>query len=204
MEQLFRNHKICAILRGLPDDVCIPYAKAAYQGGIRIFEVAMNSEHAARQLEMLIMNLGRDAIVGAGTVTDIGRCEEAKAAGAAFILTPSVSVSVLKYCSSHNIPLLPGVMTPSEVALCVEYGYRTMKLFPAGDLPPAYIKSLKGPFDGTEYVAVGGVRSDNIKMFLDNGFIGVGIGKGLIPDEFGKKGMWEESASYVREMISHL
>lgn len=204
MEQLFRSHKICAILRGLPDDICIPYAKAAYRGGIRLFEVAMNSEHAARQLERLIMNLEGDAIVGAGTVTNVGRCEEAKAAGAAFFLTPSVSVPVLEYCSNHNIPLLPGVMTPSEVALCVEYGYRTMKLFPAGDLPPAYIKSLKGPFEETEYVAVGGVRQNNINSFLDNGFIGVGIGSGLIPDEFKKKGMWEESASYVRKITSQL
>lgn len=204
MKQLFEKHKICAILRGLPENVYLPYAKAAYQGGIRIFEVAMNSENAVRQIEMLNTNMGEDAVVGAGTVTSVDRCKAAKEAGAAFFLTPSVSVPVLEYCVSREIPLLPGVMTPSEVALCVEYGYQTMKLFPAGDLPATYIKSLQGPFDGTEYVAVGGVSRDNIGMFLRNGFIGVGIGKGLIPEEYRRNGMWEAAAIYVNEMISHL
>lgn len=204
MEQLFRKYKICAILRGLPEEICLSYAQAAYDGGIRIFEVAMNSECPIRQIEILKTNLSQDAVVGAGTVTTLERCREAKSAEASFFLTPSVSIPVLEYCQSHDIPLLPGVMTPSDVALCLEYGFRTMKLFPAGDLPSGYIKSLKGPFEETEYVAVGGVKRENVNTFLQNGFIGVGIGSGLIPREYRKNGMWEEAASYIKEIILKL
>lgn len=202
MEQIFKKYKVCAILRGLPERECLSYAQAAYQGGIRIFEVAMNSENPVRQIETLKNNLGKDAIVGAGTVTTLERCKMATAAGAAFFLTPSISEPVLEYCCRHNIKLLPGVMTPSDVSRCLEYGYRTMKLFPAGELPPSYVKSLKGPFDGTEYVAVGGVKGDNILSFMKNGFIGVGIGKGLIPEAYWKNGMWEAASDHVKEMLT--
>lgn len=202
MEQLFRKHKVCAILRGMTDDICLSYARAAYNGGIRIFEVAMNSDHPAKQIQILRSNLGNDAAIGAGTVTTVERCREADSAGASFFLTPSVSMLVLEYCRNHDIPLLPGVMTPSDVSLCLQYGYRTMKLFPAGDLPASYVKSLKGPFDRTEYVAVGGVNRTNIRTFLRNGFIGVGMGKGLIPEELQKKGMWEAAADGIQEMLS--
>lgn len=204
MEQLFKKHKICAILRGLPDEVCLPYAQAAYNGGVRIFEVAMNSDHPARQIEILKTHLGNDASVGAGTVTTQERCREAESAGASFFLTPSVSVPVLEYCRERHIPLLPGVMTPSDVSTCLEYGYRIMKLFPAGELPLSYIKSLKGPFDETEYVAVGGVGRENVQEFLQSGFIGAGIGKALIPQKYRKRGMWQEASAYIKEMLSVL
>ena len=69
------------------------------------------------------------------------------------------------------MPILPGVFTATDVGICLEYGYDTMKLFPAGDMPLGYVKSLKGPFDGTDYVAVGGVNLENIKDFLAAGYI---------------------------------
>ena len=96
------------------------------------------------------------------------------------------------------------MLTPTDVAVCLEYGYTIMKLFPAGDMPPSYIKSLKGPFDGTEYVAVGGVDAGNIKTFLDNGFIGVGIGSNLIPKEYVKNDAWDKASEYVKGIVGSI
>ena len=76
-----------------------------------------------------------------------------------------------------------------------------MKLFPAGDLPENYIKSLKGPFDGTEYVAVGGVNAGNIGNFFERGFIGVGMGQNMVPREYVEKKQWEEASAYVRGLV---
>ena len=108
----------------------------------------------------------------------------------------------LEFCRKNNIPLLPGVLTPTDVAVCLEYGYSIMKLFPAGDMPASYIKSLKGPFDGTEYVAVGGVKTDNIRSFFEQGFIGVGIGSNLVPKEYVAAGAWEKAAEHIRKIVS--
>ena len=82
--------------------------------------------------------------------------EKALNAGAQFLLTPGAPTDVLEYCAKNNVKLLPGVLTPSEIAASLEYGYKTMKLFPAGAMPLNYVKSLKGPFDQGNYVAIGG------------------------------------------------
>jgi 2-dehydro-3-deoxyphosphogluconate aldolase/(4S)-4-hydroxy-2-oxoglutarate aldolase len=92
-------------------------------------------------------------------------------------------------------------MTPSDVELCVNHGFHVLKLFPAGDLPTGYIKSLKGPFDNTDYVAVGGVKADNIVNFLNSGFIGVGIGSNLVPKEIIDRKDWAAATAYITELI---
>lgn len=79
--------------------------------------------------------------------------------------------------------MLPGALTPAAASVCVRHGFHTIKLFPAGDMPKGYIKSLKGPFDETEYVAICGVNKDNIADFMHEGYIGVGIGSNMVPRE---------------------
>ena len=79
-----------------------------------------------------------------------------------------------------------------------------MKLFPAGDFPMKYIRSLKGPFDGTEYVAVGGVNLDNARDFIENGFAGVGIGSNLMPKEFIQNKDWERAAKYIADRMKSI
>lgn len=200
----FREHKICAILRGVPAEQTLEYGKALYRGGIRLFEVAANSEYACEQIGMLRGLFGDSAWVGAGTVITEERCRRAKEAGAQFFLTPSVSDPVFAFCRESGIPLLPGVMTPSDVALCLSWGYHVMKLFPAGAMPANYIKQLKGPFDNTEYVAVGGVSPENVTDFLARGYIGAGIGSNLVPAGLVEEGRWEEIEAVVTEMTEGL
>ena len=65
---------------------------------------------------------------------------------------------MLEYCAKNDIALLPGVLTPTDVAVSLEYGFKTMKLFPAGSMPMSYLKDLKGPFDDTHYMAIGAVN----------------------------------------------
>ncbi|MCC8027001.1 MAG: bifunctional 4-hydroxy-2-oxoglutarate aldolase/2-dehydro-3-deoxy-phosphogluconate aldolase [Clostridium sp.] len=201
MKHILENNKVCAIMRNVPLEKTLDYAEAVYKGGIHMFEVAMNSPEAVKQIEMMRNRFGDQAFVGAGTVINQERCREARAAGAQFFLTPSAVVGTMEFCRNHEIPLLPGVLTPTDVTVCLEYGYSVMKLFPAGEMPRSYIKSLKGPFDGTEYVAVGGVTADNIRELLNQGFIGVGIGSNLIPKDMVKDSRWEAAAEYVSEIV---
>ncbi len=204
MYSLFKDKKICAILRKLPSEIIEEYSQAVYQGGISMFEVALNSIESFNQITILRKTFENKAHIGAGTVLSKEQAKKALAAGAEFLLTPCASEKVLDFCQNKQIKILPGVMTPSDVALCLSYGITTMKLFPAGDLPLNYIKSLKGPFDTTEYVAVGGVNSDNIKTFMDNGFIGVGIGSSLIPKEYIKDRRWDKAKNYVEVLVNNV
>ena len=204
LEQTFREHKICAILRNIPTEDVLDYARAAFDGGIRLFEVALNSPDGYRQISMLRDAFGGQAAVGAGTALTASQILDARGAGAGFILTPSVSEEVLDCCRMHEIPLLPGVMTPSDVGLCVRYGFRTLKLFPAGDLPINYIQSLRGPFSDTQYVAVGGVGPENLMSFLDAGFLGAGIGSGLVPARLQKEKDWAAISKVIAQMMEEV
>lgn len=196
-----KKYPICAILRKIPDDMLDDYAKAAYQGGIRMFEVAMNTDGAAQQIERLQRILPDDAVVGAGTVLSLADCNNAHSAGARFFLTPSASEETLNYCRQLAVPVIPGVMTPSDVALCMKYGCHLLKLFPAGCMPQNYLKSLKGPFSTTEYIAVGGVSPANMLEFFQQGYIGVGIGSNLIPKEYADNRKWGLAAEYLRKEL---
>lgn len=199
MKTILEQCPIIAILRNLPPELLIPYAESILKSGICVFEVAMNTPDGSSQIATLKQWFGDNITVGAGTAITRERIDMAALAGAEFFLTPSTEEEQLRYCRQNQMRLLPGVMTPTDVALCLKYGFHIMKLFPAGDLPPAYIKSLKGPFNDTDYVAVGGVHAGNLQTFFDSGFIGAGIGSSLIPSAYISNQDWAGAAAYVGE-----
>lgn len=201
MQHIIKENPIISIIRQLPLEQTTDYAQAVFDGGIRAFEVASNSTDAIKQISLLRSLFGADAIIGAGTVTTLERAEEAMEAGAQFLLTPSTNSSILEFAKKNDIPILPGVMTPTDVDICYNFGYKIFKLFPAATLPLNYIQSLKGPFDDTDYVAVGGVTASNISQFFQNGFIGVGIGSNLIPKEYIEANNWNAATQYISELV---
>ncbi len=202
MREMVESNPVLAILRNVPLEKTLDYAGAVIRGGVRFFEVALNSPNALKQISLLRDALGEDCLVGAGTAITTDLCRSAMDAGAQFLLTPGTPDSVLAYCAKNGIELLPGVLTPTDVARCLEYGFSTMKLFPAGDMPLKYIKSLKGPFDGTDYVAIGGVNPGNVASFFAAGYLGVGLSGGLAPKGAVQAGDWDACAESVREIVS--
>jgi len=204
LRQTVREHPVLAILRNVPTERLIAQMEAVVAGGVRFFEVAMNTPNAPEQIALLRRRFEGRGIVGAGTVITPERARIAVEAGAQFLVSPSADEPVLRWCREKGIPLLPGVMTPSDVSLCLRYGFDTMKLFPAGDLPETYVKSLKGPFDGTEYVAVGGVTVQNAVAMFRRGCIGVGIGGDLVPRNLAEAGDWDAVTRRVRSLLQEI
>jgi 2-dehydro-3-deoxyphosphogluconate aldolase/(4S)-4-hydroxy-2-oxoglutarate aldolase len=91
----------------------------------------------------------------------------ARGAGAHFIVSPGVTPSLLSHCAEHDIPLLPGAVTASEVMLALEHGFQLLKFFPAGTSGgPAAIKALGGPFAGVRFMPTGGVSLSNLQDYL--------------------------------------
>ncbi|MDR1520476.1 MAG: bifunctional 4-hydroxy-2-oxoglutarate aldolase/2-dehydro-3-deoxy-phosphogluconate aldolase [Planctomycetota bacterium] len=202
MRKAFRESPALAILRNIPLEKTIPYAQAAFAGGIRLFEVAMNSRDGLEQIERLRKHFGDSAGVGAGTVVNVDLAKAALAAGAAFLLAPSCPPEMLAWCAESRTAFLPGVLTPSEAGLCLASGFKVMKLFPAGDMPPGYVKSLKGPFNDSDYVAIGGVTPANAPDFIRAGYLGVGLGGNLMPRDCLENNGWDKAATGVRKMLA--
>ncbi|RZT02539.1 bifunctional 4-hydroxy-2-oxoglutarate aldolase/2-dehydro-3-deoxy-phosphogluconate aldolase [Cuneatibacter caecimuris] len=204
LRKVVEENPLLAIMRNVPLAKTVDYARAVVAGGVRFFEVALNSPHALEQISMLREALGEDALVGAGTAITVEKAEAAVKAGAQFLLSPSTDRDVLEYCRDQGIAMLPGALTPSDVSACLRYGFSTIKLFPAGDMPKGYIKSLKGPLDGTEYVAIGGVNPGNIGDFFRQGYLGVGLGSSMMPREAVEKGDWAAGTAYVAAMMEEI
>lgn len=204
MYSIVSQNPLLGILRNVPKEKTLDYAEAAVRGGVAFFEVALNSPDALAQITMLRTHFGNRCLVGAGTAITVERCRAAMAAGAQFLLTPGTPLDVLSYCAAQNIPLLPGVLTPTDVAVCLEYGYRTMKLFPAGSMPKGYLKDLKGPFDDTHYMAIGGVNPDNIRQMLDAGYLSIGLASSLMPKAAVEANDWQACEDYVRDLVRRM
>ncbi len=204
IREVVLNNPLLAIMRNVPPEKTIPYAEAIVEGGVRFFEVALNSPGALDQIRLLREHFPEDVYIGAGTAITKDRAVAALDAGAGFLLTPSADRDVILYCEKNEVPLMPGVMTPTDVSFCYQHGFTTLKLFPAGDMPPGYIKSLKGPLDETEYVAIGGVNPDNIADFFRRGFIGVGLGSAIMPKEFVEGDRWDDGKRYVSDLIQRI
>lgn len=204
MYSIVSQNPLLGILRNVPKEKTLDYAEAAVRGGVAFFEVALNSPDALAQITMLRTHFGNRCLVGAGTAITVERCRAAMAAGAQFLLTPGTPLDVLSYCAAQNIPLLPGVLTPTDVAVCLEYGYRTMKLFPAGSMPKGYLKDLKGPFDDTHYMAIGGVNPDNIRQMLNAGYLSVGLASSLMPKAAVEANDWQACEDYVRDLVRRI
>lgn len=200
MYEVFAQNPLLAILRNVPKEITLDYAGSIRKGGVKVFEVALNSPDALEQIAMLRKAYGGECLIGAGTAITVERCQTALDAGAQFLLTPGTPVDVLAFCRDHNVMLLPGVMTPTDVAVSLQYGFKTMKLFPAGDLPRSYVKDLKGPYDDTNYIAIGGVTPDNIPEFRAAGCLGVGLASSLMPKDKVKARDWDACAAYVETL----
>ena len=202
MKEIVSQNPLLAIMRNVPMELILEYAGAILEGGVSFFEVALNSPHALEQITMLKREFGDRAHIGAGTAITVERAKAAVEAGAEFLLSPSTDEEVLSYCAAQGIPMLPGALTPSDVTKCLKYGFSIIKLFPAGDMPKGYIKSLKGPLDETEYVAIGGVNRDNLADFIRQGYLGVGLGSNILPKEAVANCDWKAASQYVADLLS--
>jgi 2-dehydro-3-deoxyphosphogluconate aldolase / (4S)-4-hydroxy-2-oxoglutarate aldolase len=158
-----------------------------FQAGIRLVEITMDTPGAVDILESLRSHIPSDALLGAGTVTDVARAEAALAAGATFIVTPNLNLDVIRIAREHGVPIMPGAMTPSEIWNAAAAGADYVKVFPASTLGPGFFRELRGPFAEIPLMATGGVNLENARDFIAFGVDALGVGGALIPkanDEF--------------------
>ena len=139
---------------------------ALKNNGINTAEITFRTACAAEVIAYASKNYP-DMSIGAGTVINAEQCEAALAAGAQFIVSPGLSVSVAKICKERNIPYYPGCVTPTEIMAALELGITTVKFFPAnvyGGLKA--LKALSAPFPQVTFSPTGGVDRSNIDEFL--------------------------------------
>lgn len=145
-----------------------PLAKALVEGGLPVAEVTFRTDAAQESIKVMSSEYP-EMLVGAGTVLSIDQVDRAVAAGAKFIVSPGFDPEVVDYCLSKDIPVFPGIITPSELAQAVKRGLEVVKFFPAeqfGGL--ATIKALSAPYTSVKFMPTGGINAKNISEYLAN------------------------------------
>lgn len=145
-----------------------PLLEALSAGDVKVAELCFRTECAADCIKVAAEKFP-DFLVGAGTVINKEQCEKAIEYGAKFIVSPGTSDAVAECCKAHNIPYLPGVVTPTEVMHCIDLGYKTLKFFPAGVYGGLKaIDAIGAAFPQVKFVTTGGVDLNNLREFISN------------------------------------
>lgn len=176
---------------------------AIYEGGIRSAEITMTVPGAIQALEKVAAKFGDKIMLGAGTVLDPETCRACFLAGAQFIVTPSLRVSVIEMAQRYSKPIMPGALTPTEVLTAWEHGADIVKIFPAGNMGgPKYIKALKGPFPQIEMIPTGGVNLETAGEFLKAGACAVAVGGELVDGKTLKEGRYDVITERARQYLA--
>lgn len=174
---------VVAVIRGDSLDTAVKTVDACYKGGIKIIEVTFTVPGADSLIKSLTEKYkGSDMVIGAGTVLDPETARIAILAGAKFVVSPSLNIETIKMCNRYGIPVMTGVMTPTEAQTAMEYGVNVLKLFPGDIAKPAGLKALKGPFPHANIMPTGGVSAENVEEWFKAGAFAVGAGSFLTKD----------------------
>ncbi len=170
----------------------VPLAKALVEGGLKVLEITLRTPVALDAIRAIKAEVS-GAIVGAGTIINVQTLHQAIDAGAEFIVSPGVTDNLLDAALETSVPLLPGVVTPSEVMRLLDKGIHAMKFFPAeaaGGIP--MLKSIGGPLPQVTFCPTGGVNPKNAPEYLALSNVACVGGSWMAPADLVDAGQWEE------------
>ncbi|GGI54392.1 bifunctional 4-hydroxy-2-oxoglutarate aldolase/2-dehydro-3-deoxy-phosphogluconate aldolase [Oxalicibacterium solurbis] len=175
------------------DDIrhAVPMAKALTAGGIRVLEVTLRTPHGIAAIRAIAEQVP-EAIVGVGTLTRPEEFAQARDAGAVFGVSPGLTTALIQAAAASGLPLLPGVMTPSEILAAREAGFHQVKLFPA--VPAGgvgMLNAIAGPIPDMLFCPTGGITQQTAAQFLACKNVACVGGSWLTPKDALAAGDWQ-------------
>lgn len=178
--ELFGAAPLMAILRGMGVERSLAVATTAWDLGIEVVEVPVQTPVDVEALRAVVEAAGaRGLHVGAGTVVAPEHIRLAKDAGAEFTVSPGFDVEIVRASHDAGLPSLPGVGSATEVQLALKEGLTWLKAFPASLLGTGWFRAMRGPFPQAAFVATGGMDASTAPSFLNAGVRVVAVGSAL-------------------------
>jgi 2-dehydro-3-deoxyphosphogluconate aldolase/(4S)-4-hydroxy-2-oxoglutarate aldolase len=183
---LYRR-RLVAVVRSKTADAALDLADAAAEAGIRFIEITFSVPGALDVINELAVR--KDLRVGAGTVLASQQAERALAAGAQFVVSPSLEIDLIGICHAANVACFPGAATPTEIIAAHRARADLVKIFPA-DLAggPYFIRQMQGPFPEVRFMVSGGVSLKNISEYVEIGVTGICLGSSYLGELLAKAG----------------
>lgn len=201
---LLQQHRFIAVIRSPWLSLGHKMAQAVAQGGLSLIEITWNSERAPELISQLRRELPH-CIIGTGTLLNLEQLEQAIEAGAQFLFTPHVNLTLIAAAVKAGVPIVPGALTPTEIVTAWDAGASCIKVFPIQSVGGAsYIKALQGPLGNIPLIPTGGISLENAQEFLKAGAIAVGLSGELFPKALIATEDWKAIAQRARTLREQL
>jgi 2-dehydro-3-deoxyphosphogluconate aldolase / (4S)-4-hydroxy-2-oxoglutarate aldolase len=180
----------------------VPLAGALADGGLPCAEITYRTAQASDALRRIAAERP-DVLVGAGTVLTAKQAADARDAGARFIVAPGFSAAVVDYCVEHEIPVYPGVCTPTEIEMALARNLRVLKFFPAEPMGGlAFLKAIAAPYGDVDFMPTGGIGPSNLEAYLAFRRVVACGGSWMAPAEWIAAGQFDRIRDEVRGAVA--
>ena len=158
--------KIIPVVKVNTEENAVKISNSLIEKKINLIEITYRTENAGKCIKK-ISNSFSNIVVGAGTITNIAQAKDAIKNGAKFLVMPGFDKNTVKYAIKNNIPIIPGVATPTEIIAATNMGLHILKLFPCNIVGGIdFLKSIKGPFPKIKFIPTGGINEHNFNDYL--------------------------------------
>jgi 2-dehydro-3-deoxyphosphogluconate aldolase/(4S)-4-hydroxy-2-oxoglutarate aldolase len=201
--EVCRQHKLVPVIAIRDADAAPELAAALVAGGLPVIEITMRTEAApAAMSKIAASNKGKLTLM-AGTVTTPEQVNVAVDSGAELIISPGLNTRVVEHCLKHDIPVLPGVCTPTEIETARNYGLKHLKFFPA----EAYggvktLKALADVYGAFGFVPTGGINAQNLGDYLKLPIVVACGGSWMAPSDLINQRKFAEIEKLVVEAVA--
>ena len=199
-----------------------PLAEALCKGGLACAEVTFRTDAAEESIRIMSEKFP-EMLVGAGTVLTIEQADCAVKAGAKFIVSPGLNPEVVKWCQAHEVPVIPGIVTPTEMAQAIGLGltmvkffpaepaggismikamaapYVNMKFMPTGGLK--YIRAIAAPYTMMKFMPTGGINPQNVREYLAYDRIAACGGSWMVKNTMIENNEFDRIEELVKEAV---
>ncbi|MGI3777199.1 MAG: bifunctional 4-hydroxy-2-oxoglutarate aldolase/2-dehydro-3-deoxy-phosphogluconate aldolase [Janthinobacterium lividum] len=186
LETLVSGCTVIPVLTIARVEDAVPLARTLVRGGLRVLEVTLRTPAGAAAAAAIRRKVP-DAVVALGTVLNEADVALARALGVPFCFSPGLTPSLLQAARDGGLALIPGIQTPSELMLALEFGLSAVKFFPAGQAGPGALRALGGPFPSVRFCPTGGISEDGAGEWL------------AMPSVFAVGGSWLAPAGDVAQ-----
>ncbi len=164
--ETIKKHKIVPVAAFESADNAIPAATSLINGDLPLIEVTFRTAAAEESIKRIKKQF-ENILVGAGTVLTVDQADRAISAGASFIVSPGLNEKVVQFVLDKGVPVIPGIMTPSDIEKAMEYGLKHVKFFPAeaaGGIK--MLNAFSGPYPDMRFMPTGGISLKNVNEYL--------------------------------------
>jgi len=198
--KIILDNKAVAIIRMQDPRKLLKVVEAIYKGGIKSIEITMTVPGALKLIEEASKTVGGYINIGVGSVLNKQTASDAVNAGAKYIVSPVFKPEIIQEAKKHNIPVIPGAFSPTEILAAFEAGADIVKVFPADIVGMAFFKGVLAPMPHLKLMPTGGVSLTNAGDWLKIGACAVGVGSALLD----KKAVEEENYNLLTQNAEKL